>query len=68
MATWTYKAHVFRLWGCALMEKNAYLCIIDMVNLNSYIKHFVDDETKVIGIASPRWNDYMVGERLYGTE
>ena len=50
------------------MEKNAYLCIVDMVNLNSYIKHFVDDETKVIGIASPRWNDCMVGERLYGTE
>ncbi len=50
------------------MGKSVYLCIIDIVNLNSYIKHFVDDETTVISIAFPCWNDYMVGERLYGTE
>jgi hypothetical protein len=50
------------------MEENAYLCIIDMINLNSYIKYFVDDETKVIDIAASRWNDSMAGERMFGTE
>ena len=50
------------------MEKNAYLCIIDKINLNSYIKHFFDDERKVIGIAVPRCDDCMGGGRILGTE